>query len=186
MARGAGRKLHGTVYMLTNLAVTIAMGAIGAGIVFLIAHLTGWKKPGSAYLIAAAAGMLGFAIYDEYSWFDRAVAGMPTTHQVVRSYGTSIAYQPWTFAVPRIYKFDAVDMASARANPKAPDLLLIKVLRVTRNVSSEAVTTLVECRRSRFAEITPLTTFDDAGLPSNADWQSLDDHPQMRAVVCAA
>ena len=170
--------------MLTNLAVTIAMGAVGAGIIFLIAHITGWKKPGSAYLVAAAAGMLGFAVYDEYSWYDRAAAGMPTTHQVVRSYGTSVAYQPWTYAVPRIYKFDAVDTTSVLSNPKAPDLLLVKVLRVTRNVSSEAVTTLVECPQSRFAEITPQTTFDEVGLPTNADWQSLDDHPNMRAVVC--
>ncbi len=138
----------------------------------------------SAHGIAAAAGMLGFAVYDEYTWFDRASAGMPTTHQVVRSYGTSVAYQPWTFAVPRIYKFDAVDVTSLRSNPNASDLLLVKVLRVTRNISSEAVSTLVQCPQSRFAEITPQTTFNDAGLPTNANWQPLSEHPNLRAVVC--
>lgn len=170
--------------MFIHLLATLAMGAIAAGCVYLIARPFGWKPPGVLYLIAAAAGMLGYSIYDEYSWYARASAALPNRLQVVRTYATSMPYQPWTYAVPRIYRFDAVDLASKRTNPNAPDLALVRLLRVTRNTSSDNITALLDCPNARYAEIDSSTTFADTGLPTNADWQSLKGHKVLKNAVC--
>ena len=56
------------------------------------------KPPGYVYLIAGAAGMLAYTIYDEYSWFDRAAGALPDRFKVVETVGVSYPWQPWTYA----------------------------------------------------------------------------------------
>ncbi len=170
--------------MFYLLLTTFAMGAIAAGAVYAIARPFGWKPPVAIYPLAAAAGMLSYTIYDEYSWYERAAGALPTRLQVVRTYATSMPYQPWTYAIPRIYRFDAVDLGSTRVNPKAPDLQLVRLMRVTRNVSSEDVSVLVDCRNQRFAEIVAATKFGDDGVPTNASWQNLSDHESLKSTLC--
>jgi hypothetical protein len=170
--------------MFIHLLATLAIGAIAAGAVYLFSKPFGWKPPSVAYLVAAAAGILGYSIYDEYSWFTRASSALPNRLQIVRTYATSMPYQPWTYAVPRIYRFDAIDLASQRSNPNAPELALVRILRVTRNTSSENISAILDCPKARYTEIDSTTEFADTGLPLNADWQSLDDHPALKEAVC--
>ena len=170
--------------MFIHLLATLAMGALGAVAVWTIARTIGWKKPGFAYPVAIALGMLSYTIYDEYSWYSRVSTALPTRLDVVRTYATSLPYQPWTYAVPRIYKFDAVDLASPRANPSAPELLLVLVKRITRNTSTVDVSVVVDCEKARYHEITRKTEFNAQGLPENADWSSLSQHKALRDSVC--
>jgi len=171
--------------MFVHLAIVIAMGAIAAGVIYAIGRTVSWKPPGIAYLLAVAAAMLGYAVYDEYSWYNRATAALPTQIKVIRSYATSMPYQPWTYAAPRIYKFDAVDLASPRANPKAPGLTLVRLIRVTRNTSSLDLGAIVDCGNERFAEVAATTQFSDDGVPLDAKWQQLTDHPALRSAICS-
>ena len=170
--------------MFMNLLVTLALGGLAAGAVYLIARPFGWKPAGVVYLAAAAAGMLAYAIYDEYSWYSRTSSTLPGRLEVVRTYATSMPYQPWTYAFPRIYRFDALDLGSTRTNSNAPGLTLVQLLRVTRNTSSVKVNAIVDCRNERFAEVDQETEFADNGLPINAKWLNLTDHHALRKVVC--
>lgn len=172
--------------MFMQLAATAAIGLVGAGIIYLIAKSTGWKPPSVAYLIAIAVGMVGYAIYDEYSWYSRVSAELPTRLKVVRTYATSMPYQPWTYAAPRVYKFDAVDLASKRVNPNAPDLSLVRMLRVTRNTSSVDISAIVDCSNDRFTEVDATTKFADTGLPVNPTWEKLSGHPALKQSVCSS
>lgn len=170
--------------MIINLLVTLAMGGIAAGTVYLIARPFGWKPQGVVYLIAAAAGMLAYSIYDEYTWYERSTASLPNHFQVVRSYATSMPYQPWTYLKPRIYRFDAVDLRSRRANPDAPDLALIRLLRVTRNTSTEDISAILDCPNSRYVEVGEDTRFSESGVPIDPDWQGLSEHRSLKAAIC--
>lgn len=170
--------------MILNLIVTLVLGGLAAGSVYLVARPFGWKPAGVYYLVAAAAGMLAYSVYDEYSWYERSASTLPTQLKVVRTYATSMPYQPWTYAVPRIYRFDAVDMGSLRSNPKAPELALIRLLRVTRNTSSDSVAAVLDCPNARYAEIGEGTQFSQSGVPTNPDWQSLSQHPELKMTIC--
>lgn len=172
--------------MFIHLLATLALGAIAAGLVWVVARTIGRKVPSFLYPAAVAAGMLSYAVYDEYSWYSRVANGLPPQLQVVRTYATSLPYQPWTYAFPRVYKFDALDRTSARQNPKAPNLRLVRIARVTRNTSTVEVMVLVDCAGGRFMEVLEGTAFGDDGLPENPKWQPLSGHKQLRALVCGA
>jgi len=170
--------------MIYLLLATLALGGCAAGAVWMIAKPFGWKPSGAVYLFAAAAGMLAYSVYDEYTWYERSSATLPTRLQVVRTYATSMPYQPWTYAVPRIYRFDAVDLGSMRTNPEAKDLALIRLLRVTRNTSSENVSAILDCPNARYTEIDTSTKFTESGVPIDADWHSLNEHRSLKEAIC--
>lgn len=171
--------------MLSHLLVTVALGAVAALFVWAFARTVKWKPSGYAYPFAFAVGMLGYAIYDEYSWYGRVETTLPARYEVVRTYATSMPYQPWTYLSPRIYKFDALDLAEARRNPADDSIVMVRVMRVTRNTSSQDVPLLVDCGTKRYAEVKPDTTFDDAGLPTNPVWSDLTGYGALIARVCA-
>ncbi|MCH9806142.1 MAG: hypothetical protein K0U74_00250 [Alphaproteobacteria bacterium] len=170
--------------MFIHLLTTFAMGAIGALIVYVVARTIGTKAPGVAYPVAIAVGMLSYSIYDEYSWLDRAASAMPTRFTLVRTYATSMPYQPWTYLIPRTYKFDALDLRSPRSNPAAPKMLLVQLLRVTRNTSSTTINAIVDCAKNRFTEVNAKTKFAETGLPINATWDRLCEHKALSDAVC--
>lgn len=170
--------------MFIHLLATLAMGAIGAGVVFVIARTFSTKAPRVAYPLAIAIGMLSYSIYDEYSWYDRSSGTMPTRYKIVRTYATSMPYQPWTYLVPRTYKYDALDLASPHSNPNASDLKLVRLTRVTRNTSSVTINAILDCANDRFTEVDANTKFADTGLPIEADWQKLSGHRVLRETIC--
>ena len=171
--------------MFIHLLATLALGAVAAGLVYIIVRPFGWKPPSVVYPMAAALGILAYTVYDEYSWYSRVSSTLPTRLNVVRTYATSMPYQPWTYALPRVYRFDALDLGSTRTNPNAPDLTLVQMLRVTRNTSSVNISAIVDCRNDRFAEVdNKKTQFADNGLPTNAEWLNLADHHALRKLVC--
>lgn len=170
--------------MFIHLIATLALGGLAAAFVFAFARTIGWKKPGVAYPIAVALGMLSYSVYDEYSWFSRSSGELPGRLEVVRTYATSLPYQPWTYALPRVYRYDAADLASLRTNPTAPGQRLVLMKRITRNTSTVDVPIIVDCAKDRYAELTTATEFGDDGLPKNADWRSLTDHEALRRTIC--
>lgn len=172
--------------MFIHLLATVALGAVTAVFVWVIARTFRVKPPGYAYPLAVAAGMLGYAIYDEYSWYSRVANTLPPRYEVVRSYATSMPYQPWTYLAPRIYKFDALDLGEARRNPANDRLVLVRLLRVTRNTSSADVSLFVDCGANRFAELTDKTTFDAEGLPTNPVWNDLQGYGALKSRLCPA
>ncbi len=171
--------------MFIHLLATLALGAVSAVFLWAIARTLKWKPPGYAYPVAVAAGMLGYAIYDEYSWYSRVANTLPPRLEVVRTYGTSLPYQPWTYAIPRVYRFDALDLGEARRNPADDSLVLVRLLRVTRNTSSKDVTLFVDCRARRYAEVKSDMKFDDRGLPLNPDWADLSSYPSLASRICS-
>ena len=170
--------------MFIHLLATLVLGAVAAGLVYIIARPFGWKPPGVVYPMAAALGILAYTVYDEYSWYSRVSSTLPTRLNVVRTYATSMPYQPWTYAVPRVYRFDAVDLGSSRTNPNAPELTMVEMQRVTRNVSSEKISSIIDCKNQRYAEIDRETEFAETGLPTNAKWLNLADHTVLRKAIC--
>lgn len=170
--------------MYIHLLATLAMGAMAAGLVFAIARTVGWKKPGLAYPIAIGGAMLGYAVYDEYSWYQRSASALPNQLEVVRTYATSMPYQPWTYAVPRIFQYDAADLSSVRSNPNAPGLRLVRLVRVTRNTSSADISVVIDCARGRYAEVSASTKFTAEGVPKSVDWNAISDHQVLGAAIC--
>jgi hypothetical protein len=162
--------------MFLEFAAAIALGFGAAGIAMLLRKLTGNRIPRTIIPIAAGAAMIGFAIWSEYSWFDRTVASLPNGIAVAETYAPPSAFRPWTYAAPFVSKFTAVDRGTIRRNEKAPGQRIVELYLMARYLPVNRVRLLVDCTAQRHARLGGVT-FKDDGTVQSANWSqpSADD-----------
>lgn len=170
--------------MLIDFISMVAIGFAVGGCFFLVNHMSGRRVP--KWLIPAAAGlaMLGFTIWNEYSWADRYAALYPDTAVVTFRNEQSQAWRPWTMLAPvttRMAMLDRGPEAALPADP-GPDYRLARIHLVERWKPSFAVTVVFDCVGGRRA---------DAGLDgitaaelTNADWLEIDQEDAAFRAAC--
>lgn len=169
--------------MLMEFFAAIALGFGAAGVALMARRLSGGRLPRTLVPVAAGLGMLGFAIWSEYSWFDRHSGALPEGIVVTTSVRESSGWRPWTWAAPFITRYAAVNAAGARQNPNLPGMVLADVYLVSRHAPPIVVPHIVDCRAGRSAELLGEVSFDDEGLPKDAPWRPLAaDDPLYRAL----
>jgi hypothetical protein len=171
--------------MLLTFIGSIAVAVLGACIAFVVNRTTGinarWIIPA-----AAGAGMLGFTLWNDYTWFGRNVEGLPATVVVTARGEQSHAIQPWTLAVPTINRFQAVDLASVIRHPDRPGIRAAGVLLAQRYQPTFTTPQVFDCAEARRADAN-VGPFDEHGLPVPAAWVAVpEDDPLLRAVCDAA
>ena len=110
--------------MFLELLAVIIAGLAGAGVMMLIARITGNRLPKWLVPVAAGAAMLGTTISSEYSWFSRTSGNLPDGLEVVQTVESTAIYRPWTYLFPYTDRFVAVDQDNVRENADQADLFL--------------------------------------------------------------
>ncbi len=170
--------------MLFNLIGTIATGIAAAGTLMLIAKVTRRRLP--RWLLPAAAGfaMLGFHLWNEYTWFDRVVSALPDHVVVAEHYTYESVLQPWTLLRPRINRFLAIDRTTIRRNDQAPGYVMADILLVGRLNPTAKVTQLYDCRAGRRTDIGPKTAVDERGVPVDTIWINATRDGILFQLIC--
>ena len=170
--------------MLFDLIATVAAGFAGAGIVLLLRSLSGRRVPRSAIPIVAGGMMIAYAIWSEYSWFDRTYNALPQGFEVVTTHSEPAFWRPWTYAFPFVQRFSAVDVAAKETRPEDPGLARVRMVFITRWGARAERQVLVDCVAGRQADGEAPGTYDAEGRPTGAQWHALaEDHP-LREAVC--
>ena len=86
--------------MLFDFIAAAAAGFGIAGIAMLLRHLTRGLLPRWIVPLAAGVGMFGYAVWNEYSWFDRVTGAFAEGVEVVVAPTESQFYRPWTYIKP--------------------------------------------------------------------------------------
>ncbi len=170
--------------MLFSLIGTFLVGATVGVFIWAGYRAVGRKVPGYLIPMAVGVSILGYTIWNEYSWFGRTMDGMPPEVKLVKTYPESKPWAPWTYIVPRVSRFVAIDMAKARTNPKLPSYVIVETLLVKRDGSAVKVQQMVDCGRYRFADLPANPTFGDDGQPQGVQWAPEDDFPELITAVC--
>ena len=163
----------------------IAVAAGVAGLIHMGYRVFGRRPPRWAMPLGAGLSMVTFMIWNEYSWMSRTVAELPSTVRVVETRTYTAPWQPWTYVIPRVDRFLAVDTADFRQHPDLPGYILTKSFRVKRNDATMIVQHLFDCKQGRRADLTPQTTFTDDGLPENPVWYDMTATDPLLAAICA-
>jgi hypothetical protein len=169
--------------MLLIVIAAIVLGAAVAGVVLMFFQVLG-RKPGKGIIPLAVGGaMLGFVIWNDYSWFDRTQAALPSSFAVAASYRATNAFAPWTLLAAPVDRFAAIDADAVLQRPDAPDLRLVEVHLITRHRSTASVRQIHDCAQARRLDVT-----DDAALAAEPDaaWVKLAADDPLHAAVCAA
>ncbi|MEG3619582.1 hypothetical protein V5T82_14035 [Magnetovibrio sp. PR-2] len=170
--------------MLFNLLATFFVGASVWILIWAGFRTFKRKAPGVLIPFAVGMSMLGYTIWNEYSWFERTMGAMPPEVQLVKTYTESRAWAPWTYIVPRTNRFVAVDLGKARTNPKFPDMVLVETLLVKRDEGPAKVQQMMHCGLGQFADLPANPEFGVDGLPVGVRWTPAGDFPELMDAVC--
>ena len=170
--------------MFFTLISTFILGFAAGGLVFILNRWTGNRLP--SWMVPATAGlaMLTFAVWSEYTWFLGQENGLPPGMEVVRTFDNPSMLQPWTYLVPRVGRFVALDRNSIEANTKAPRFRKATVFLFARYYPVQDLTQIYDCEGNRRIDLVPGELIDPTTLP-DAAWEALSDDP-IAAKVCDA
>jgi hypothetical protein len=167
--------------LVAAVSAAFALGGIAAALRWLSrGRLPSWLVP-----VAAGAGMLGFAVWNEYSWADRLSAGLPPEVPVVWRNEERAVWRPWTYVSPITTRFTAVDLRNPRRNEAAPGMVMVDVLLFARWQPPRSIPVVIDCDGKRRADPAGSTIqFDDAGRIESADWRDLPDDDPVLLAAC--
>ena len=162
----------------------LAVAVLGACVAFIVLRTfrlkARWIIPASA-----GAGMLGFTIYNDYTWFSRTAEGLPPAFLIAATGQRSTALQPWSLAVPVTVRFAAVDLGSLQIREAAPHLRRAPVHLVARFQPTFTSRQLFDCANARRADADGADAGPD-GLPPAQAWFAVPADDAMLRAVCDA
>ncbi len=156
--------------MFLELIGTIFAGFAFAGIVMVLNKLTGGRLPRWMTPVAAGLGMIGMTITSEYSWYDRTRDTLPEGMTVIQEVESRAFYRPWTYAVPFVDRFAAIDAGSVRTNEQVPEQRLVELYLFGRWAPVSKLPVVVNCKEFSRANLADGAEFADDGRLLNADW----------------
>ncbi|CUJ92648.1 hypothetical protein RUE5091_01243 [Ruegeria denitrificans] len=168
--------------MFLELIGTIFAGIAFAGVVMVVNKLTGGRLPRWAAPVAAGLGMITMTIVSEYSWYDRTTETLPDEMKIVQEVESRAFYRPWTYAVPFVNRFAAIDTASVRTNEQVPEQRLVDLYFFGRWAPISKLPVAVDCATNSRASLADGAEFGDDGQLLNADWLTVTvDDPIVEA-----
>jgi len=98
--------------MIWHLIAAVFAGLSMAGVALLLRKLSGQRLPKWIIPVFAGAGMLGYQIHIEYSWFEHKQTQLPEETLVVASEYQENVWRPWTYVYPMTGAFTVLDTSS--------------------------------------------------------------------------
>ena len=171
--------------MFFELAGTIIAG-VATALLFWAVNRTLLKGRLPKWLMPASAGlaMLVATISSEYGWFDRTTATMPQGFVVAQTVEEKVFYRPWTYAIPFVSRFVAVDQVSKRTHPAQPNQRIVDLVFYGRWTRTAKVPMLFDCGANQRADIVDGIEFGSDGEVLGADWIEVKATDPVFKVAC--
>ncbi len=170
--------------MFFELIGTIVAGVAAGLLVWALNRPLKGRLPKWLVPVAAGAAMLTATISSEYGWYDRTRATMPEGMVVAQSIKEGSYLRPWTFALPYVTRFVAVDRQSIRTHPDQPNQRIVDLVFYGRWSRTAKVPILFDCSDGRRADIVDGAEFGADGQITNAVWRDLPAGDPVLRTAC--
>ncbi|SFA79835.1 hypothetical protein SAMN05421688_0983 [Poseidonocella pacifica] len=170
--------------MFLELVAVIAAGIGGAGIALLLGRLLGGRLPRWTAPVFAGAAMLGTTIASEYGWYGRTADALPADMIVAETVESRAAYRPWTYLVPYVDRFVAVDMATLRRHDDAPTTQISDLYFFGRWQATRSATIVADCAADRRAILSDGAAFAPDGQIEGLLWVAPGDDDSILRTIC--
>ncbi|MGF2736799.1 hypothetical protein [Marinobacter sp. DUT-1] len=167
--------------MFWTFIATVFCGLGAAGIALGIRAITRNKAPRWLIPVFAGAGMLGYLIYGEYTWYDHKQTLLPEEAVVVGTESDGILWRPWTFLFPYVTAFSTVDVESISRDTDNPDIVRFTLYRFEQKMT-DAVSHRVHLINCASRELVPLGA---DGTPRVDNMKVLESGNPLFQTVCA-
>lgn len=155
--------------VLEILAAVIAAFAM-AGIGLLARKLTRQRLPGWIVPAAAGLGMIGYAIWSEYSWYPRNLANLPEGIAVLRAEAGPSGLRLWTLVAPVTLSFVAMDLRAGTQHPTNAGLRMVPVYAFSRWKPIEDLAMVFDCAAGGQVVLQDGMEITRDGVLTGAEW----------------
>ncbi|WP_424986430.1 hypothetical protein [Microbulbifer sp. S227A] len=170
--------------MFLELIGTVFAGVAAAGVVMLLNRMSGGRLPRWAIPVFAGLAMISMTISMEYSWYERTRDTLPPEVEIAQTVEKKSLYQPWTYLVPYVNRFVAVDAASLKQHPGQPGQRIVDLYFFGRWSPLRKVPVAFDCAANRSAVLDGDTEFGSDGNITNANWQPAAAEADVLATAC--
>jgi hypothetical protein len=132
----------------------------------------------------AGAGLIVTAAYMEYSWFTRVTGALPPEFVVANEETTASPLRPWTYVVPLVSRFAAIDTSKLARHPERNELIVAPVFGFARWENPQNALMVFDCAGSRRVPVTEGMSIDANGTLTGAEWQVLDSVDGLQQAAC--
>lgn len=170
--------------MFFELIGTILAGAATALLFWAINRTLKGRLPNWLIPVSAGAAMLVATISSEYGWFARTQANMPEGMVVAQAIEEASLYRPWTYAVPYVTRFVAVDRAAMRSHAAYPDQRIADLVFYGRWARTTKAPILFDCAANARANLIDGVDFAADGAVMNAAWREVAADDPLLLTAC--
>jgi hypothetical protein len=170
--------------MYVDIITIIAAGFAAAGVALILNRLTGRRLPRWIVPAFAGAGMIAMSLTNEYRWYPRNLDLLPEGYQVISTAEFSAPFSPWTYVVPYVNRFAAIDVAGVQRNANLPDLRLTNVVFFTRWEPVRIRSAVFDCAQGRSALIEGDLVFAEDGNILVSRWDQTGPDDPATSLVC--
>jgi len=170
--------------MLFDFIAAAAAGFGLAGIAMLLRHLTRGLLPRWIVPLTAGAGMFAYAVWNEYTWFDRVTGVFPEGVEVVSAPQEAQFYRPWTFIKPLTLRFVAWDGVNVLRSTEVPGLVQGDAVIVQRWQPTQRIRMAFDCTAGKQVTLIEGAELAPDGTLTNAQWQVPAPDDPLQKLVC--
>ena len=173
--------------MWIDLLAMAAVGILTACLIYILRRSA--KQRGRAWprwILPATigAGMIGYSIWNEYTWYDRVTSSLPASVAIMGHGERSAPWAPWTYVWPVTVRFIAMDAHNRVESQQRPGLYVTELLLVERWQPTHRVPVAFDCLNGQRADLLRGASVDAHGSLDGAKWHAMDPDSPMLQVAC--
>jgi len=168
-----------TLELLGSLFVALTIGLLVWALRKRVTAIPAWAVP-----LLAGMGMIGTTIWMEYTWFDRVSDALPAGFAVANEESGSSPLRPWTYVVPLVNRFTALDGTKRANHPERPELIVAPVFGFARWQNPQNALMVFDCAGKRRVPVTDGMQIDANGTLTGAEWLVLETADGLQEAAC--
>lgn len=170
--------------MLIDFIAIIAVGFAAAGLILVANHLAGRRLARWALPAGVGLAMIVFSVWREYSWFPTVTAQLSDSIVVASAPADRVFWRPWTYAVPLVTRFVAIDRGAARQSTSTPGLFVASAVVIQRWTPTQRVPMAFDCTAHRRADLFEGAALGPDGTLTGAEWRQVAADDPLIVAAC--
>lgn len=168
-----------TLELLGSLFVALTIGLFVWALRRKVPAIPRWATPA-----LAGAGLIATTVWMEYTWFDRVSGALPAGFVVANAESQASPLRPWTYAVPVVNRFLALDGSKLARHPARNELIVAPVFGFARWQNPQNALIVFDCEGQRRVPVIEGMDIDANGTLTGAEWQTLGSVDGLQEAAC--